>query len=414
MVFVDLRPLKFRNFRFLFFSQLVSMLGSQMTLVTLPFQIYSLTHSTFQTGLVSAIELVCLLCTALWGGAIADKFDRRAIIVRSELLMMVLVLILAINAWLPEPYLWPIYVLAGAISAINGFHRPAFEALTPLMVPKSEVSKISSLMSIKFLSASLVGPTLAGLLASSVGPLLTYLIDASSFVLSIILLLQITISFQPTKEQQSQSGSLITQIIDGGRYLLTRKDILASYLIDFFAMVFCMPQVLFPAFAEYYNKSKWLGSLYTSIALGGLLASLLSRWTTNVKRLGIGIAVAASGWSLSILSAGLSRTFVMVLVGLFFAGICDSYSGIFRMTMWNESLSDHYRGRVAGFAMLSFTSGPLLGNTVMGFLGDLVGLHTALTIGASVSLMAISISLFCWPTFWRYRSPVHDENEITR
>lgn len=404
MVFLDVSPLRYRNFRFLYLSQLVSLFGSQMTMVTIPFQVYSLTGSTFQTGLVSAVELICLISTALWGGALADKFDRRVIIVRSELLMMSMVLMLAVNAWFDQPYLWLIYVFAGLISAINGFHRPAFEALTPHMVPKHAVSKISSLLAIKFLSASLAGPTIAGFLVASAGALVTYVIDATSFAFSMILLMRITGSFAARKEDDAQSLSMIAQIVDGGRYLLTRKDILGSYVIDFFAMVFCMPQVLFPAFAAQHNMTSWLGTLYTSIALGGLCASLVSRWTSRIKRLGVAIFAAASGWAIAVLVAGLVPNFFVLLGCLLFAGIFDSYSGIFRMTMWNESLSDHYRGRIAGFSMLSYTSGPLLGNTVMGFLGDLLGLHRALAVGASVSIVAMLITTWWCSAFWRYRS----------
>ena len=149
MVLLDISPLRIRNFRFLYLSQFISLLGSQMTVVTIPFQIFGLTNSTFQTGLVSAIELVCLVATALLGGVIADKFDRRKIIVRSELIMMCLVVLLMVNSLLPEPSLWLIYVLAGIISGVNGFHRPAFEALTPTIVAKHDLPKVSSLMSLK-------------------------------------------------------------------------------------------------------------------------------------------------------------------------------------------------------------------------------------------------------------------------
>lgn len=203
---------------------------------------------------------------------------------------------------------------------------------------------------------------------------------------------------------EAKSRSLFNEVIDGGRYIYQRKDILGSYVVDFFAMVFCMPQVLFPALAESYGMTPWVGALYTSIALGALVASLLSRWTSLIKRLGIGIACAASGWALSIFLIGVIPFFWILPVGLFFAGIADGYSGIFRMTMWNESLPDAYRGRVASFGMLSYTSGPLLGNTIMGFLGDIFGLKPALFMGGLASMVAIASVLVFLPAFWQYRS----------
>jgi MFS family permease len=399
---LDISPLKYRNFRFLFLSQLVSFLGSQMTLVTIPFQVYSLTHSSFETGIVSVIELICLLSTAFLGGALADRFDRRAIVMRSEIIILLLVLLLAFNALLPNLSLWLIYILAGLIAAVNGFHRPAFEALTPLTVPQNELPKISSLLSVKFLTASLLGPAMGGLLVASAGPTYTYLLNGFTFLVSLFFLKLITLANEPI--QPLESTSILGEIAEGGRYIYGRKDILASYIVDFLAMVFCMPHVLFPAFAQYYGMNRWLGALYAAIALGGLIASLLSGWTSSIKRLGVAIFCAASGWALSILCAGLMASFAMLLIALFLAGICDGYSGIFRLTMWNESLPNELRGRVSSFSLLSYTSGPLLGNAVMGFLGDSLGLHRALSCGALISLISMIIVLLRLPSFWKYRS----------
>ena len=403
MVLIDLSPLKYCNFRRLYLSQFISMLGSQMTMVTIPFQVYALTKSTFQTGLVSAVELVCLVVTALWGGAIADKLDRRKIIIFSEITMLILVLIMAANSLLNTPNLWLIYILAGIVSGINGFHRPAFEALTPVLVPKNDLAKISSLISFKFVVASLIGPMIAGFLVANFGPFFTYIIDASSFILSLIFLFAISgVNFQANAS--SKSSQIFKEVIDGGSYIYSRKDILGSYVVDFFAMVFCMPQVLFPAFAEKYAMNSWLGILYASVAIGGLVATLFSRWTPNVKRLGMAITFSAAGWAFSIFCVGIIPFFWIIPVGLFFAGMCDCYSGIFRMTMWNESLPDNYRGRVASFGMLSYTSGPLLGNALMGFLGDLIGLRAALAFGGMLSLLSILFVLFFLPAFWKYSS----------
>lgn len=408
MVFVDISPLKHPNFRRLYASQFISMLGSQMTMITVPFQIYALTKSNFQTGLVSAIELVCLVATALWGGALADKLDRRKIIMSAEISMMVLVLVMALNAYSSSPSLWLIYVLAGVLSGLNGFHRPAFEALTPQLIPKSELPKVSSLMGFKFVAASLAGPSIAGYLVATVGPVITYLIDAASFGVSLILLMGIAAASFKADTSEEGHQSILAQIKEGGRYIYSRKDILGSYLVDFFAMVFCMPHVLFPAFAAYYGLNTWLGTLYMSVAVGGLIATVVSRWTHRVKRLGVAISFAASGWAASIFLVGVIPSFWVIPIGLFLAGVFDGYSGIFRGTMWNESIPDHYRGRIASFAMLSYSSGPLLGNTFMGFFADILGLHEALALGGSISLAAIAVVSIFLPSFRNYRSPAAD------
>ncbi len=403
MVFIDLNPIKKNpNFRRLFLSQFISMLGSQMTMITIPFQIYALTKSTFETGLVSAVELICLVATALWGGVIADRYNRRRIIIMTELAMMALVALLAINASLASPSIWLIYILAGLSSALNGFHRPAIEALTPQLVPSEDMSKVSPLVSAKYVTASLIGPTIAGYLVATIGPALTYWMDAATFAISLLFLLQITVALHDESQIERAKHSLLKEVGEGARYIYSRKDILASYLVDFFAMVFCMPQVLFPAFAESYHMNEWLGTLYMSVALGGVVATLISKWTANIKKLGIAIAYAAAGWAFSIFLVGFIPFFWMLFIGFFLAGIFDSYSGIFRMTMWNKSIPELYRGRIASFSMLSYTSGPLLGNTLMGFLGDSVGLHQALALGGSVSLVAIGLVVFLVPQFRKY------------
>jgi MFS family permease len=404
MVLIDISPLKHANFRRLYFSQLISMLGSQMTMITIPFQVYALTKSTFQTGLVSAVELICLISTALLGGVLADKLDRRKIIVVAEIAMMIVVSALALNACANSPLLWLIYVLAGLSAAINGFHRPAFESLTPLLVPYGDLGKVSSLISFKVVTASLLGPTIAGFLVASCGPIYTYWIDALSFSISLIFLMRIKISSFVKDSSKPNSQSLLKEVADGGRYIYSRKDILGSYVIDFCAMVFCMPQVLFPAFAQFYGMNSWLGTLYFSVALGGVVATLFSGWTNIIKRLGVAISCAAMGWAFAIFCIGVIPSFWALPFGLFLAGAFDGYSGIFRMTMWNESISNDYRGRLASFSMLSYTSGPLLGNTLMGFLGDFVGLHQALALGSTISLLVMAIILLYLPAYWNYRS----------
>ncbi|MBS0636302.1 MAG: MFS transporter [Verrucomicrobia bacterium] len=406
MVFIDLGPIKRNvNFRRLYMSQLISMLGSQMTMITIPFQIYGITGSTFETGLVSAVELICLLSTALWGGVIADKYNRRRIIIITEVLMMVVVALMALNATLSTPSIWLIYILAGISSAISGFHRPAIEALTPQLVARDDLSKVSALISAKFVTASLIGPTIAGYLVATVGPASTYLIDAITFGLSLFFLLRITVQLHDESLQERARHSVLKEIKEGARYIYGRKDILASYLVDFFAMVFCMPQVLFPAFAQSYKMPEWLGTLYMSVALGGVVGTVISKWTASVKRLGMAIAFSAAGWAFSIFLVGFIPYFWMLFAGFFAAGLFDSYSGIFRLTMWNESISEQYRGRIASFSMLSYMSGPLLGNTLMGFLGDSVGLHQALALGGTVSLVTIGLVVLLVPPFRRYASP---------
>lgn len=409
---LSLGPLRHRDFRHLYFSQLVSVIGSQMTMVTVPFQVYRLTQSTFQTGLISATELVCLTLCCMWGGVVADRYDRRKIIIISEKIMLGLVAILAVNSLLPNPSLILIYIVAGLLAAIGGFHRPAFEALAPMLLPKKELPNLSTLSSFTYVSGSLIGPTVAGFFVASAGPFYTYVIDFLSFAISLQLLSRIDAQkMLKSASEAAENTPWIQSVKEGALYLWSRKDLLGSYVIDWFAMVFCMPQVLFPAFANLYSKNEYLGTLYMSVGLGSLVATLLSGWTGKVIHLGRAITFAALGWGLSIFTVGMGSSFWVIPIGLFCAGLCDSYSGIFRITMWNQSIPSTYRGRIASFGMLSYMSGPLLGNSIIGFLGDFLGLHEALRAGSLLSMAAVATAVGLLPAFWRYKSqPLAEEN----
>jgi MFS family permease len=408
-MFLNIRPLKNSEFRKLYLGQMISLIGTQMTIVTIPFQVYALTKSTAQTGLISLIEFVCLIATVFWGGALADNFDRRRLLIISEVILAALIATLVFNSLLPQgPSLIVIYIAAGLIAAFGGIHQPAYEALTPQLVKPEEMALISPLIMFKSIFAALIGPALAGLLLSSFGAVFTYTCDVSSFVLSLLLLFKIklpSLSQKEKEEQDAQRPSVLKDILEALLFLKSRKDILGSYLVDFFAMVFCMPQVLFPAFAAHYHQERFLGMLYGAVALGSFMISLLSGWTAQVKRLGIGIACAATGWALSIGMAGTLRGFWFIPIALFLAGACDGLSAIFRMTLWNESIPLRMRGRIASFGMISYMSGPLLGNSIMGLLADRVGLHQSLALGSLVSFTLVILVSFIFPQFRSYRSP---------
>jgi len=405
MAFINFSLLKQKDFCCLYLSQFISLFGSQMTMITIPFQVYNLTGSTFQTGLVSVIELLCLLSTVIWGGVLADKLDRRKIIINSEWSMIGLVGLLAVNALLPAPFLAAIYVMAGLLAAVSGFHRPAFEALTPLLVPKEKLSQVSPLLSFKYTIAAIAGPALAGILVAQIGPFCTYGCNILTFLVSLSLLLRISQrSFKEETTEGAKESSWLKEISGGVKYLYTRRDLLGSYMVDFCAMVFCMPQVLFPAFAQKYDHNEWLGALYMSVALGSMTAALVSGWTPKIQRHGVAISCAAFGWAFFICNVSWFPYFWAIPVCLFCAGICDCYSGIFRSTMWNESIPDQYRGRLSSFNMLSYMSGPLLGNAVIGFLGDRLGLHEALAWGGATSICLVILTAWFLPDFWSYRS----------
>lgn len=400
-MFIDLSLLKNnRNFRNVFSAQVISNFGSQMTVVTIPFQIYHLTQSVFLTGLVGSVELVALIITALYGGVLSDRYDRKKIMMSCEILMIFGSLLLAGNAFLETPNLYVIFVLAFILSGLGGLHRPATEALLPAIVPKEQLASVSSLAPLRNIITSIVGPSIAGLILSQYGAVATYLIDGFTFFLSIVFLYFTSIPH--IKLEESQLPAFWQEIKEGFFYLKDRKDILGTYAVDFCAMVFVSPQVLMPLIAKTFEADSYLGTLYAASATGGLLVALLSGWTKHVHRHGLAIAMAAAFWALSVGGVGFAGNIFLVILMLFLAGGFDMISGMFRMTMWNQTIPTRIRGRMASFEMLSYMSGPLLGQLFIGTTTDLLGYQSALKLGSGIALIAIGLICWRWKAFYRY------------
>ncbi len=299
---LDITPLiKYRDYRCLFLGQLISFIGTMITYMALPFQIYELIHSTFSMGIIGVIELIPLLITGFIGGAAADTMDRKKLLIVCECFIMLIVLILAINAFAAEPKIWIIYCAAGLMSALNGFHRPALDSLGPRLVDKVDIHAYSTLNSFKSILGMIAGPAIGGLSITLFGWVITYLIDFATFAVSMFALLQMKhFPANPKKENAISFHS----IKEGLRYAASRQELIGTYVIDFVAMVFSMPTALFPAMAESFGKPEFAGLFYSAPAIGAMLATVFSGWTKKIMHQGLVIVIAASCWGLAITSFG--------------------------------------------------------------------------------------------------------------
>lgn len=413
-MFIDISPLKSPNYRKLFLGQLISAFGSQMTAIIIPFQVYFLTQSAFWTGMISAVEFIFLFVSSLIGGVLADRLDKRRLLILAEALLCVIPIGLAINAYLSTPSMAAIFLFAGLTSFINGLHRPALEALTPQLVNAEDLAKVSALAPTRHILTAILGPLVGSFLIVSIGPSLTFLLDALSFFISLLFL--ININYQIVNKeaimQATTLKSFFEELVQGKRYLQSRRDILGSYVNDFIAMVFCNPVALYPALAAAFDRVDALGMLYAAPSTGALLMTLLSRWTLNVRRCGIYVVIAASCWAVSMLWVGISPAFSWILFGLLAAGYFDMMSGVFRTTIWNETIPESVRGRMAGFEMMSYMSGPLLGNAILGFIADIYGIQVTLAIGACLALTGLLFFNICRPELWQFERPAKISNQV--
>lgn len=400
-MWIDISPLrKNKNYRNLFLGQFVSFVGTMLSLVALPYQVYQITDSTLAVGLLGIVELVPLLLTAFIGGALADSMDRRKLLLWSEFGMGFGCLLLVFNALLPEPQVWLLFIIAGFMSALTGFHRPALEAMTPRLVAPDQIQSVSVLSSLKYNVSAIGGPALAGLCISRFGMPWTYAIDFITFLFSLIALSRID-SMGSVEQADPPSFKSVLEAI---RYAIGRPELLGTYLVDMVAMIFGMPNALFPAIAETMGGAKMVGLLYSAPAAGALVITVFSGWTKKINRHGAGVVYSAMLWGIAIIGFGLTNQWILVILFLMLAGAADCMSGIFRTTIWNQTIPDRIRGRMAGLEMISYMTGPLLGNAEAGLIASMTNTQVSIISGGVLCILGVILCVFLLPGFWKYRS----------
>src|SRR5882724_2043323 len=395
----DLRPLRrHRDYRLLELGQSVSFLGSMVTYVAVPYQVYRLTHSSLAVGLVGVAQMAAILSLAFLGGALADATDRRRLVRLAETGQLACSLGLLVNASLGRTQTWPVFVLAGAIAGLGAIQRPALQGLVPRLVDRDELTAAGAIDALVRTVGMIGGPAFAGLLLAGPGLRAAYAVDAATFAVSLVALTLMR-AVPPPADAERPS---LRRVVEGLRYARSRPELIGTYLIDMAAMFFGMPMALFPALAVRYGGSAALGALYSAPSVGAFLATVTSGWTGRVHRHGRAISIAAALWGLAIVGFGLAPWLWLALLGLAAAGAADMISGIFRMTIWNRTIPDHLRGRLASIELLSYTSGPLLGNAEAGAAASLVGLRASVVSGGALCVVAVAGTAAALPAFWAY------------
>jgi MFS family permease len=386
---LDLRPWRTsRDYRLLWSSGAVSLLGSFITYVTVPLQIKQLTDSYVAVGVIGVVELVPMIVFGLYGGALADAFDRGRIVLLSEIGLGVLSLLLLGNALLPHPMLWLVYVVGAGAAALGAVQRPALDALMPRVVPREQMSAALALSSVRFSVGSIIGPAIGGLIAATFGVPIAYGCDVLSFVLAVSLLWQLK-AVPPPSDADKPS---LAGILEGLRYAGSRPELLGTYLVDIAAMVLAMPNAVFPFLADELGAPWALGLMYAATSVGALVVTLTSGWMSTVHRHGLMVVLAAGAWGLAMAGAGWSGPLWLVLFFLALAGAADCVSGLFRMTMWNQTIPDNLRGRLAGIELLSYTAGPQLSQIRAGGVAALIGVRASIWTGGLACVVAVLCS----------------------
>lgn len=399
LVLVDVAPLRrHRDFRLLFLGRFVSDLGSTLTFVAVPYQTFQLTGSTLTVGLLSLAELVPILLVAFVGGALADAVDRRRMVRIAEVGAGLAAGLLLANALLDRPRLVIVFVAAAAGAGCYALLRPSLDAMIPRLVDREELPAASALGSFGVNVAMLAGPSLGGVLIATAGLPTVYGLDAATYAVSLVALT----AMRPMAPPEQADRPSLRGVLEGVRYARSRPELMGTYSVDMVAMLFGMPEALFPAYAERLGGPGVLGLLFAMPAAGALAASLTSGWTKHVHRHGLAVIVAASCWGAGIVVFGLAGGLAVALVGLGLAGAADMISGIFRSTIWNQTIPDRLRGRLASIEMVSYTTGPLLGNVESGLAAAIAGIRASAVSGGVLCIVGVAVAAVALPAFRRY------------
>jgi MFS family permease len=405
----DLAPLRAsRDFRLLFASRTVTLLGSQATEVALLVQARRLTGSALAVGLLGAAELVPLLAFGLYGGALADRRDRGRLIRWCEAGLCAGAALLVLNAALRHPAVWPLYALAAVMMALTALQRPSLDASVPRVVARDQLTAASALLSLSSNASFIAGSALGGVIATWPGPQAVYLLDAVSFAVSLGFLARLGPLPAPTAPTPptapAASGLGLGGLLAGLRYASGRPELIGSYLVDLAAMTFAFPNALFPFLAAELHASWAVGLMFAAPSAGAMAASATSGWAGRVHRHGRAIALAAAGWGLAVAGLGLAPDLGAALALLVLAGGADMLSGIFRDTLWNQTIPDALRGRLAGLEVLSYGLGPPAGQVRAGAVASITSPRISLVSGGLGCVAAVAVTCAALPGLVAYRA----------
>ncbi len=412
-VVADLTPLRrHRSFRRLWLGQLVSSMGSQLTVVAVSFQAYRLTHSTLIVGLVSVAQLVPLLVGSQIGGTLADARDRRRVMISCQILAACSSGGLLANALLPRPTLWPLFACTAVSAALQAVDQPSRRAALPMLVPPEDLTAAVALQTILLQVALVVGPALAGLLIATAGLGLVYGIDAGSFAAALVAVLLLP-RLVPTG---GGTPAGLRSLAEGFRYVRSQRLLSASFLIDIDAMVFGMPRAVFPALGTglFGGGAGVVGLLYAAPGAGALVGSLLTGWVSRIRHQGRAVVISVVAWGAAITVFGVVPILGVGLALLALAGAADVVSAVFRQAILQHTAPDHMQGRMSGVFFGVVAGGPRLGDAETGAAAALGGPQFAVWSGGVACLVGVGLLVWRIPELWKTISGPDPLDEVLR
>ena len=395
---LDTRPLRHPAYRRLLIGQGTSFIGSMLTQVAVPVQIYAISHSSLYVGLVGLAGFGPIVVFGLYGGAIADAVDRRRLYFWASIGSWAMTLALLVQTIVNVRSIGLILALVAVQSGTFAIASSTRGAITPRLVDQDEVAAANTMNFTIGNIGSVVGPLIAGVLVSLPhGFIYAYGTDAVLFTAALYSALRLP----PIPPTGVRTVAGLRSVIDGLAFITTRPVLIMSFGVDIVAMVFAMPRSLFPQVAaERFHGS--VGLLYAAIPIGSVLAGLTSGWISRVRRQGVVLTMAVVAWGICITLSGLSHQLWLVVVLLAFAGSADLISAVFRQTILQTYAPDEMRGRMQGVFTAVVAGGPRLGDLRAGASAAGLGLTVSWAGGGAACVVIVLIAALLVRPFWRY------------
>jgi len=400
---LDVTPIRAsRGFRNLLIGDAVSVIGTSVTAVAVPLQVYALTRSSAAVGLVGVVGLVPLVVLGLYGGAVADAVDRRRLVLATTAAQAGLSAVLLAQAVLGSHHVWLLYLVVAVQSGLFALDSPARQAFPPRLLPPELLPSANALRQVEFNVGLAVGPLLAGVLVATAGFGTAYGLDAVSFAASLWAVASLP-SMAPAGGGRKAG---LASVVEGLRFLGTRKVLLLTFVVDIIAMVFGMPRALFPALADrvFGGGAASAGAMYSALAAGALVGALFGGWFGQIHRQGLAVLAAIIGWGVCIIGFGTTSHLWLALLMLAGAGAADMVSAVFRTAILQTAAPDELRGRLGGVFIVVVAGGPRLGDARSGGFATFLGLQPSVVVGGVLVIVLTVAVALAVPRFARYDS----------
>ena len=403
-VAVDVTPFRVsRDYRRIWFAELFSQVGSQITIVAVFIQVYRITRSPAAVGIVGLVQLVPLTAATIIGGPLIDRLDRRKILLATQFGLVLMSATLLFGASLNRTPLWLVYLPVGLAAGFSGIASPTRSAIIPNLISLDLLSSAVALNQIMWNAAMVAGPAVGGIIIARAGLRWAYAADVISFAATIYVTVRLPAQIPKHEVEQPATGA--RAIREAFTFLRGRRVLQATFIVDLVAMIFGLPRALFPILAmkQFHHGPEIVGALFSSIAVGAVIGAATTGWVRRIERQGLAVLIAVALWGACIAAFGVVHVLALAFVLLAAAGAADVISAVFRGTILQSTVTDAVRGRLTAIHILVVTGGPRLGDLEAGLVASAFTPAISVVSGGVLCIIGVAVIGVLMPEFTAYR-----------